>query len=219
MNNNEFVLYLRVSSTQQGQSGLGLESQRAECERVTEGGNIIGEFIEVESGAKSNRPQLMSALDLARRTGATLVTSKLDRLSRSVEFVSSLMNSNVRFLAADSPDASRLSLHIRASVAEEERRLISVRTKAALAAAKARGVKLGNPNLTDEQRKLGAARGGATMREKARVFLAPILDMMKHLRAEGATYQAIADKLNAIGQRTQRGNLFSATAVQRILAR
>lgn len=219
MDNTDYVVYLRVSSQQQGQSGLGLESQRSQCQAFTQGGNVLAEFVEVESGAKSNRPQLMAALDLARRSNATLVVSKLDRLARSVAFVSALIESGVGFIAADNPNATRLTVHIMASVAEEERRLISERTRAALKAAKARGVKLGNPNLTNAQRKLGASRGAATMREKARVFLAPIIDMMRHLRSEGLTFQAIADRLNSTGQRTQRGNLFSATAVQRILAR
>ena len=142
-----FVAYLRVSTEGQGRSGLGLEAQReAVARHVTGAGGVIAaEFVEVESGRKKDRPQLAAALAACRSGRTTLVIAKLDRLARNVAFVSNLMESGVEFVAADMPAVNRLTVHILAAVAEEEARMISARTKAALAAAKARGVQLGNP--------------------------------------------------------------------------
>lgn len=139
-----FVAYYRVSTDKQGRSGLGLEAQRAAVEaHVAAGrGAVAAEFIEIESGRKKDRPQLIAALAAARAHRATLVIAKLDRLARNVHFVSGLMESGVEFVAADMPTVNRLTVHILAAVAEEEARMISARTKAALAAAKARGVAL-----------------------------------------------------------------------------
>jgi len=219
MSDNNYVVYLRVSTSKQGESGLGLESQKAACKALTSDGTVLAEFVEVESGKRSDRPQLAAAIDRARRAKAVLVVAKLDRLARNVAFVSSLMESGVEFVAADNPTASRLTIHILASVAEEEARLISVRTKAALAAAKARGVKLGNPKLTNADRKRGAVAGAAVMRDKAKRAAAQIIGILLELKAEGKSLRAIAKHINESGYRTQRGNLYSAVAVQRILAR
>ena len=144
-----FVAYLRVSTDKQGRSGLGLEAQRAAVAAHVDGtrGQIVSEFVEVESGRRKDRPQLAAALDACRALRAILVIAKLDRLARNVAFVSNLMESGVEFVAADMPTVNRLTIHILAAVAEEEARMISARTKAALAAAKARGVRLGNPQL------------------------------------------------------------------------
>jgi len=140
-----FVTYLRVSTDAQGRSGLGLEAQRAAVAQhvATTGGRIVAEFVEVESGRKKDRPQLAAALEACRQQRAVLLLAKLDRLARNVAFVSGLMESGVEFIAADMPTVNRLTVHILAAVAEEEARMISARTKAALAAAKARGVVLG----------------------------------------------------------------------------
>ena len=219
MKNNDYVVYLRVSTGKQSDSGLGLEAQRVACEAFTKDGNVLSELVEVESGKRSDRPQLKAAIDLAKRSKAVLIVAKLCRLARNVAFVSSLMESGVEFIAADNPTANRLTIHILAAVAEEEARMISVRTKAALAAAKARGVTLGNPNLTDEDRMRGSMAGGDAMRDKAKQAVAHIIGMMRELRNEGLSFRLIADRLNQTGQRTQRGSLYSATAVQRILAR
>src|SRR3954466_11391511 len=165
----KWVAYYRVSTAKQGASGLGLEAQREAVAGYLNGGNwqLAAEFTEVESGRKNDRPELAKALAMCRRIGATLIIAKLDRLARNVAFVSNLMESGVEFVAADFPQANRLTIHILAAVAEHEREMISARTKAALAAAKARGTwvskagrtvsRLGNPNGARALRGLGNA--------------------------------------------------------------
>src|SRR5712671_5316301 len=144
-----FVAYFRVSTDKQGASGLGLEAQREAVARYVAGaaGVIVAEFQEIESGKRNDRPQIAAALAACRLRRAALIIAKLDRLARNVSFISNLMESGVDFVACDNPHATRLTIHILAAVAEHEREMISQRTIAALAAAKARGVKLGNPNL------------------------------------------------------------------------
>ena len=139
----KFVSYLRVSTDRQGRSGLGLEAQRTAVAGYIDGRPLVAEVVEVESGKRSDRPKLAEALSLCRAHRATLIIAKLDRLARNVAFVSNLMESGVEFVAVDFPQANRLTIHILAAVAEHEASMISVRTKAALAAAKARGVQLG----------------------------------------------------------------------------
>ena len=142
-----FVAYYRVSTDRQGRSGLGLEAQQKAVTDYLNGGawELVGEFVEVESGKKSNRPQLARAIETCRKRRARLVIAKLDRLSRNLAFVATLMDAGVEFVAVDNPHANRLTIHILAAVAEHEREAISERTKAALAAAKARGKRLGTP--------------------------------------------------------------------------
>ncbi len=142
------VPYYRVSTSGQARSGLGFDAQRAAVAQYCSGRdcNIVGEFTEVESGKLNTRPELAKALHLAKVTGATLVVAKLDRLSRNVAFLAALQDSGARFIAADMPEANELTVHIMAAVAQAERKAISRRTKEALAAAKVRGAKLGNPN-------------------------------------------------------------------------
>src|SRR5580704_1939364 len=144
-NTGNFVAYYRVSTERQGRSELGLEAQQKAVRDHLNGGNwgIVAEFTEVESGKRSDRPQLAAALAACRLRGAKLIIAKLDRLARNVHFVSGLMESGVDFVAADFPQANRLTVHILAAVAEHEAKMISERTKVALAAAKRRGVKLG----------------------------------------------------------------------------
>src|SRR5580704_1542251 len=145
LNTASFVAYYRVSTQRQGRSGLGLEAQQKAVRDYLNGGDwrMVGEFVEVESGRRKDRPRLAEALSMCRVHGAKLIIAKLDRLARNVAFISTLMDSGVDFEAADFPQANRLTIHILAAVAEHEARMISERTKAALAAAKRRGVKLG----------------------------------------------------------------------------
>lgn len=218
--NGKFVSYIRVSTQKQGKSGLGLEAQREAVTTYLNGGKweLISELVEVESGKHSDRPQLKKALALCRMHKATLVVAKLDRLARNVAFISALMESGVKFVAVDCPDANELTLHILASVAQYEAKAISDRTKAALAAAKARGVKLGNDNLTRS-----ISRKGAQASLEARQALAlkrkrDIMPYVSEFKERGITsYNAIALALNEENVPAPRGGHWSAVQVSRIL--
>jgi DNA invertase Pin-like site-specific DNA recombinase len=221
-----FVAYLRVSTDKQGASGLGLEGQRAAVAQhvASVGGRIVAELVEVESGRKSDRPQLAAALATCRKQRAVLVIAKLDRLARNVAFVSGLMESGVEFVAADMPTVNRLTIHILAAVAEEEARMISARTKAALAAAKARGVKLGgkraNAGVLRPHVALGAAASAAVRAEKAAAMAQDLAPVIQELRAGGvSTLAGLAAGLNASGHAAPRGGQWQAVQVSRLLAR
>jgi DNA invertase Pin-like site-specific DNA recombinase len=212
-----FVAYLRVSTARQGESGLGMEAQRAAVEAFARqhGGAIVASFVEVETGKRSDRPELAKALEAARRGKATLLIAKLDRLARNVAFIANLMDAGVEFLACDQPFASRLTLHILAAVAEDEARRISERTKAALAAAKARGKKLGSPIVAKTIEKARAARSAyaAKANEGTRQVIADINATGIH------TLVGIAKALKARGVRTPRGSVeWQPTQVARLLA-
>jgi DNA invertase Pin-like site-specific DNA recombinase len=215
-----FVTYLRVSTERQGQSGLGLEAQRAAvAAHVLGRGEVVAEFVEVESGKRAERPQLAQALVDAKRTGAVLLIAKLDRLARNVAFIANLLESGVEVTAADMPEANRFVLHIMAAVAEQEACAISERTKAALAAAKARGVRLGwsNPKRAFEQRQ-AANQGAAVNRARALTHAENVLPVIKQIRAGGASLRQMAAELNARGIKTARGGKWHATTVRNILA-
>jgi DNA invertase Pin-like site-specific DNA recombinase len=139
----QFVAYYRVSTDRQGRSGLGLEAQQAAVRSYLGTATPIAEFTEIETGRRNDRPELDRALALCRKRKARLIIAKLDRLSRNLAFIAALMDSGVEFVAVDNPHATRLTLHILAAVAEHERTMIGERTKAALQAAKARGIRLG----------------------------------------------------------------------------
>lgn len=201
------VAYYRVSTEWQGQSGLGLDAQRSAVAIYATGRAVLGEFVEVESGRKDNRPQLATALALCRQKRAILVIAKLGRLARSVAFISNLMESGVEFVAVDMPEANRLTLHILAAVAEHEREMISQRTKATLAAAKARGAKLGNPRPD-------SGRASATTSAQAAQFRARVLPLVRSLRAEGRTLRSIATDLNAQGIRSVQSKIWYAASVR-----
>ncbi len=207
MSTPRFVAYYRVSTDKQGRSGLGLEAQRAAVQAHVTGahGAVTAEFVEVESGRKKDRPQLTAALATARGQRAILVIAKLDRLARNVHFVSGLMESGVEFVTADMPTVNRLTVHILAAVAEEEARMISARTKAALAAAKARGIRLGNPGLVAGlAAQARAANAVKTARAQARA--AGVLPFIEQARQAGAlTLQQFADALAARGVPTPSG--------------
>jgi len=210
-----FVTYQRVSTDKQGRSGLGLEAQASAVASYVSsvGGEVSGAFVEVESGRRDDRPELAKALAACRKLKATLLIAKLDRLARNVHFISGLMESGVEFCAVDMPHANRLTVHILAAVAEHEREMISARTKAALAAARARGVKLGSP---DPLRL--SAEGVATVRANASARAANVLPIIDAVRASGAvTLRQIAAALNARGIKTARGGAWHSGTVSRLL--
>lgn len=213
------VAYYRVSTQKQGQSGLGLEAQQAAvlAHARSKGLVITSEFTEIETGTKKRRrPQLEAALDQTRRVGGVLLIAKLDRLARNVAVVATLMESGVRFVAVDMPEADNLTIHVMAAVAEREAQLISARTKAALAARKARGLKLGKPeNLTVEARLAGAAASKARAVSDMRTVAA----YAGALRGQGLSLRAVAAQLEAHGFKTRRGGPWSAIQVKRVLER
>jgi DNA invertase Pin-like site-specific DNA recombinase len=222
MADGKWISYLRVSTQRQGRSGLGLEAQRHAVDEHLNGGSwkLIKEFVEVESGKKSDRPQLEAALAACRLYGAKLIIAKLDRLSRNAHFLLGLRDAGVDFVAADMPNANRLTVGIMAMVAEDEGQRISARTKAALQAAKRRGVKLGgNRGVTPtaKMRKLSVAARQERAASRA-ADLAPIID---ELRASGLTsLRAIAAELNKRDIPTSRGDAeWSANQVKRVLDR
>ena len=218
------VAYERVSTARQGASGLGLEAQRLSIERYAadRGAAIIGRFTEVESGKRADRPELARALHLAKVTGATLVIAKLDRLSRNAAFLLTLRDSGVHFLAVDMPEANDLTVGIMALVAQAEREAISRRTKEALAVAKARGVKLGNPNGADALRRAG--KGATALRKaveaNADAFAKGLAQVVAEVRAQGhLTLRAMAAELNRRGMQTRRGGQWQVSNMMNLLGR
>jgi len=217
----QFVTYLRVSTERQGQSGLGLEAQRAAVAAYVIGrGAVISEFVEVESGKRSDRPELAKALTEAKRQGAVLLIAKLDRLARNVAFIANLLEAGVEVTAADMPEANRFVLHILSAVAEQEGKAISERTKAALAVAKARGVKLGWSIPSRRQEQARAARKGVAARiARADTHAANVLPIIQEMQKVGASLRQIAAALNDRGVKTARGGQWQATTVRNIIAR
>jgi DNA invertase Pin-like site-specific DNA recombinase len=217
----KFVAYYRVSTQRQGRSGLGLEAQQTAVNDYLNGGDwrLVAEVTEVESGKRSDRPKLAEALKLCRLHSATLIIAKLDRLARNVAFISNLMESGVEFHAVDFPQANRLTVHILAAVAEHEARMISERTKAALAAAQRRGVKLGGYHgtiITKATRKAGQA----AIERRVAARDADLMPTIGELQAAGATsLRTIAAGLNDRGIPTAQGGQWSATQVWRVLNR
>jgi DNA invertase Pin-like site-specific DNA recombinase len=216
----KIVTYLRVSTDVQGRSGLGLEAQRETLARFAsaEGFDLAREFVEVETGkgadALERRPLLRQALDEARRLKCAIAVAKLDRLSRDVHFISGLMAQRVPFVVAElGADVDPFVLHLYAALAEKERAMISRRTKDALRAAKARGVVLGNPRLSEAREAAKASQRAAKAGHEANVR--PIIDEIK--RSGAVTLRAIADALNARGVQTARGRRWHAQSVARVL--
>lgn len=222
MAQGKFVTYLRVSTKRQGDSGLGLEAQRAAVETFLNGGNwqLCGEYVEVESGkSATNRPQLQQAIRACRVYGAKLLIAKFDRLSRDAHFLLGLEKEGIDFVATDNPHANRLTVGIMALMAEEERRAISARTKAALAAAKARGVQLGGDRGVRPAHDV-KVKGAAAGKAKADARASDLSGILAEIRAEGAvSLRDIAAGLNARGIPTAKGGTWSAVQVSRVLAR
>lgn len=215
-----FVSYLRVSTERQGRSGLGLEAQRKAVSDFLAGSasRLVAELVEVESGSRDGRPRLAEALSLCRVHGATLLIAKLDRLSRDAHFLLGLQKAGVRFVAADMPEANEMVVGIMAVVAQAERKMISARTKAALAAAKARGKQLGTPaNLSN--RHTGADHGRASQIRRAQNRAQDLAPLVAAIRAEGASSLGqIATALNERGVPAARGGAWSPVQVRRLLA-
>lgn len=208
------IAYYRVSTDRQGRNGLGMEAQQKAVEDYVrrQGWTLTETFTEVESGKKNNRPELAKAIAAVQKGKAKLVIAKLDRLARNVAFVSNLMESKVDFVAVDFPEANKLTIHILAAVAEHEREMISQRTKAALAAKKARGEKLGSPNLAEV-----AAKGRAAGAANADQFADNVRPIIESIRASGVTsFRGIADALNARGIPTARGRQWHASTVRKV---
>lgn len=213
--NTNFVCYYRVSTTQQGQSGLGLDAQRQAVRNYAEKvqGAVLDELTEVESGKVNERPILNQAIELCRRTGATLLVANLSRLSRNLHFVTMLQQSKVNFVAVDNPHATPFLIHILVAVAELERTMISARTKAALDSAKRRGTKLGNPRFNES---LGRARECRRVQSHQR--LGELVVVVRELQRSGChRLKDLANGLNARGLKTARGSRFTPTQVHRIL--
>jgi DNA invertase Pin-like site-specific DNA recombinase len=220
----KIVSYLRVSTAKQGHSGLGLEAQRSAIQAYADGrgAKVSREFVEIESGKLNARPQLATALHLAKVTGAVLVIAKLDRLSRNAAFLLTLRDSGVKFIAADMPDANELTVGIMALVAQQEREAISKRTKEALQAAKRRGSILGNPNGAAALKRAakGNTAGLEAIRNKANNHAADLKPVIADLAAESITsLGAIAAALNERGMKTPRGGHWHKSSVSNLLAR
>jgi len=216
-----FIAYYRVSTKGQAVSGLGLEAQRAAvCAYVQGKGELIEEYTETESGRRRVRPELLKALRQCRLTGATLVIAKLDRLARNAHFLLGLKESGVKFICADMPEANELTIGILAVVAEEEARMISERTRAALTAAKARGVRLGNPKGVGGFTAKDRATAAIARKAKADAFassLAPVLaDLAKH---DIVSYSGIARELNARHIKTSREKQWHPSTVSLLCQR
>jgi DNA invertase Pin-like site-specific DNA recombinase len=215
----KYIAYYRVSTIKQGQSGLGLEAQRQAVLRYTGGeAGILLEFTDIESGKNDNRPELMKAIEAAQKHQLTLVIAKLDRLSRNLTFISMLMDAHVKFVCCDMPQANEFTIHIFAALAQQERKMISERTKAALQSKKLQGVKLGKPeNLTE----LATARGLMIRQANARSHKGnrQASELINFYRAQGLTYASIAERLNELGYKTRRGKSFHPQTVHMLFNR
>jgi DNA invertase Pin-like site-specific DNA recombinase len=219
-----FVSYLRVSTDKQGRSGLGLEAQRAAVEQHLVSGSwkSLGEFVEVESGKRNERPKLQAALHLAKVTGATLIVAKLDRLSRNLAFIAALQDAKVKFICCDMPEANEFTVHIFAALAQHEQNRTSERTSAALQALKARGATLGNPNGAAPLRRAGKGNSAAvaTLKTQANRRAADVLPIVDDIRAAGVTtLPGIAAALNEREILTPRRGCWHPTSVKRLLER
>ena len=218
----KYVAYFRVSTKRQGASGLGLEAQEAAVDGYVAGrGEVIGRFTEIESGRRNDRPQLDEAISLCKRNNAILVIARLDRLSRNVLFTAQLMEAGVRFVACDNPTANETTILIMATLAQAETKTTAERTRAALAAAKVRGVKLGTHHpSTAAGAALGRLKSELTNRARAADHAERVAVVVDEIRAAGVTtLVGVAKALNARGEKTARGGKWRHETVSRILKR
>jgi len=224
----KIIAYFRVSTTKQGKSGLGLDSQRTAVADYAErtASIMVGQYVEIESGKSKDRPELQRAIAHAKRSKAKLVVAKLDRLARNVAFTSALMDTEIDFVACDNPHANRLTIHILAAVAENEAEQISQRTKVALAAARRRGVKLGSarPGHWDGRENLrlaglekARAAAAEAHRSTFRDVYADLFPLVNQLNSDGLSLQQIADALDDLGHTTRRGKSWNRMQVSRLL--
>lgn len=222
-NDIQYVAYLRVSTQKQGYSGLGLEAQKEIIQNYLSHKNPIAEYIEIESGRKTDRgrPKLKEALELCRKTGANLIVAKLDRLARNIAFLSQLLERDVDIVFCDFPQANKMVLHILAAISQYEAELVATRTKQALAAKKARGAVLGNPDHLLENLDSAIAKSVETNKRKAEENPnnKRAAAMLKVLAKEGKTLQEMADYLNEQGFTTSKGYKFTRSAVLVLLKR
>ena len=222
----KLVPYYRVSTSKQARSGLGLEGQKATVLQFASahGAEVLKSYVEVETGKSADRPELAKAVAHARRAKATLTIAKLDRLARNVHFLSGLMEAGITFVACDQPSANDLTIHIMAAVARDEAKRISDRTKAALAAYKARGGKLGAAlpecrNLTLEASIRGAEAAGRAAKQEADTAYTDLYPIMRELRDKGLSLRAIAKHLDDEGYETRRGRRWNHVQVRSVLNR
>ena len=218
----KYVSYFRVSTDKQGKSGLGLEAQQTSVVAFIKAhrGEVLDTFTEIESGKKADRPELDRAIRRCKLTGATLVIAKLDRLSRDIAFIANLQKNKVEFVCVDMPDANTLTIGMMSVLAQYERELISERTKAGLAAAKRRGVKLGNPTL-HQVRNTDTSKARAIKQKLAAERNAQHRELISEIETEAGQTMSlaqIASALNKAGYKTARNKPFTKTQVHRIKA-
>ncbi len=217
----KYIAYYRVSTAKQGKSGLGLEAQKkmvADFVAVN-GGELVKEHVEIESGAKSERPELLAAIRHADLVGGKLLVGKLDRLSRDLHFILSLQKSKVDFVVCDLPGCDNFTINIYGALAQREREMIAVRTKAGLQARKARGEKMGTNNLKPEMVAEASAKGVAVLKKTADDFAGRVRPVIEGLQARGMSLRGIAAELEKLGVKSARGGAWTPTAVKNILAR
>lgn len=218
----KYICYYRVSTQRQGRSGLGLEAQKEAVRAFLAGrsdANVIAEFTEIESGRKSDRKELAAAMMMARMTRGILLIAKLDRLARDAVFLLGLEKAGIDLVAVDMPFANRMTIGVMALVAEEEAKAISARTKAALAARKARGLPLGNPATLRPASSATLARARKAWEAKAAEHAEMVLPVIRELRAGGASLPATAEEMNRRGFTTTRGGPWTAPQVSALLRR
>jgi DNA invertase Pin-like site-specific DNA recombinase len=217
----KYVAYYRVSTQKQGKSGLGLEAQQKMVNDfvTANGGEIVREFTEVESGKNSDRPELIQAMKHASLIGGRLLVGKLDRLSRDLNFITSLQKNRVDFVVSDLPGCDSFTINIYGALAQREREMISSRTKAGLAAAKARGIKLGTNNLNMELVKEAGAKGVESIKQNADDFAIKVTPIIQAMKDQGKSYRAIAAELDKLEVKTARGGKWTARAVINVIER